>query len=195
MEEPISSPDPSEALAFLKKRQGLLDGVVLSGGEPSLQDLGELRAFLGALKKMGYPVKLDTNGSRPEVIEALLKELLVDYLAVDVKAPPGRYPSSLAEPAEAAGVEETIALALDFQRRGKIRCEFRTTCFSPVIDETAVMLIASSLKGSATLYLQEVRPETVLSPGLVEKAGPQPSKALLRLWAAKASAHLPCVAR
>jgi len=74
--------------AFLQKRRKVLDGVVISGGEPTLQD--DLAGFCRKVRKMGFAVKLDTNGSRPEVIQGLLAESLVDFIAMDIKAPMSR---------------------------------------------------------------------------------------------------------
>ena len=106
-----AAPDQASVLAFLAKRQGLLAGVVISGGEPTCQDPLELEDFLRSVKKMGYPVKLDTNGSRPSVVDDLLAKGLVDHLAIDVKSVPGSYPASLASREAGAKVPETIALA------------------------------------------------------------------------------------
>jgi pyruvate formate lyase activating enzyme len=78
-------------LGFLQKRKKLLDGVVISGGEPCLQD--DLAGFCRQVREMGYAVKLDTNGSRPAVIEGLLAENLVDFIAMDIKAPMSRLPA------------------------------------------------------------------------------------------------------
>ena len=87
----------TEILAYLKKRQGILDGVVVSGGEPLLQ-FG-LRPFLTAVKRLGYLVKLDTNGSFPDRLERLMREGLVDYVAMDLKHIPERY-------SQAAGIDD-----------------------------------------------------------------------------------------
>lgn len=78
-------------LGYLQKRKKLLDGVVISGGEPCLQD--DLAGFCRQVREMGYAVKLDTNGSRPVVIEGLLAENLVDFIAMDIKAPMSRLPA------------------------------------------------------------------------------------------------------
>ena len=85
-----SAMEPEALLSFLKKRQGLLDGVCVTGGEPTLQP--DLPAFLRSIKTLGYPVKLDTNGSNPQVLKALVAEHLVDYVAMDVKNSPEAYP-------------------------------------------------------------------------------------------------------
>ena len=81
--------DASEVLAYLKKRQGLLDGVVITGGEPLLQD--GIESFIAEIKALGYAVKLDTNGSFPEKLISLVEKGLVDYVAMDIKNSPEKY--------------------------------------------------------------------------------------------------------
>jgi pyruvate formate lyase activating enzyme len=78
--------DMEELLAFLEQRRGKLDGVVIGGGEPTLQE--GLFCFIRRLRRLGFAIKLDTNGSRPDVLEIVLKEGLADYIAMDIKAPP-----------------------------------------------------------------------------------------------------------
>ncbi len=110
-----------EVLAFLAKRQGILDGVCVTGGEPLLQP--DLADFLRQVKAMGYAVKLDTNGSLPERLAALLATGLVDYVAMDVKSSPAGY-------AAAAGVEVDTAVfdrSIRILRESGIPHEFRTT--------------------------------------------------------------------
>ena len=99
--ELVLSPAPAEMnqeelLAFLKKRQGLLDGVCITGGEPLLRP--DLPQLLEAVKALGYPVKLDTNGSHPRALVDLVERKLVDYVAMDVKNSPERYPETVGVP-------------------------------------------------------------------------------------------------
>ncbi|MBN2390393.1 MAG: anaerobic ribonucleoside-triphosphate reductase activating protein [Anaerolineae bacterium] len=121
---PETLPDISvaEVLAYLEQRAGRLTGVVLTGGEPTLQN--NLAEFLGDVRALGYAVKLDTNGYRPDVLAALLRRRLIDYVAMDVKAPPEKY-------AEIAGVPslaiDRIARSLDALRDGDVVYEVRTT--------------------------------------------------------------------
>ena len=122
-----------EFLEFLKKRRGLLDGVCISGGEPTLYpELGELMA---EIKAMGYAVKLDTNGSRPAVLKALVAAGLVDYVAMDIKNSPARY-------AETAGVASVDLAAVEesaaFLMSGAVASEFRTTVVVPFHDEASM---------------------------------------------------------
>lgn len=110
---------PKQVQNFLKKRSGLLDGVVITGGEPTLQP--DLIPTLKMIKELGYKIKLDTNGSSPQVIAQLLKENLCDYYAVDYKAPQDRYEEICGSDANGETVLKTIALlgnsGVDFEVR------------------------------------------------------------------------------
>ena len=111
-----------ELLSFLKKRTGLLDGVCVTGGEPTLQK--ELPEFLEAIKQLGYAVKLDTNGARPEILKAVTKAGLVDYVAMDIKNSPEAYPETAGIGKNLIpGVEESIRYLLS----DAVDYEFRTT--------------------------------------------------------------------
>ena len=133
--EPIM--DETELLAFLEKRKGLLDGVCITGGEPTLQK--ELPALLRAIKEMGFAVKLDTNGYRPEVLKAVVEQGLVDYVAMDVKNCPQRY----AETAGVAGLDMgRIQESLGFLLSGVLDYELRTTVAVPLHDRQAIKEMA-----------------------------------------------------
>lgn len=122
-----------ELLAFLKKRKGLLDGVCITGGEPTLQP--ELPKLLESIKELGYAVKLDTNGARPEVLKALVEAGLVDYVAMDIKNSRGRY-------CETAGTKENLLPKLEesiaFLLSGKVDYEFRTTVVEELHDGASI---------------------------------------------------------
>lgn len=119
---------PQSVTDFLKKRAGLLDGIVVSGGEPTLQP--NLLSFLQMAKDLGYQVKLDTNGSHPEVIEKILHQKLCDYFAVDYKAPSDQYPQICGTGADAQKVIETIQLlsgsTIPFEVRTTVIPHFRS---------------------------------------------------------------------
>jgi pyruvate formate lyase activating enzyme len=184
-------PDPESVLAFLARRRNVLDGVVVSGGEPTCQDPSRLGAFLDRLKSLGYKVKLDTNGSRPRVLAPLLEAGLVDYLAVDIKSVPGRYHPALADPAVSAPVAETVELV---RSRGRA-AEFRTTCLNPFVDKGLIVEMARAIRGPIPLFLQAYRPGLVLDPDFMARQGPQPGPADLLEMAALASAFSPCAVR
>jgi pyruvate formate lyase activating enzyme len=112
---------PQSVEEFLQKRAGLLDGVVISGGEPTLQE--NLIPFIHMIRSLGYQIKLDTNGSRPDIIKELLKWGLCNYYAVDYKAPADQYPSICGNNANAQKVIETIKLLSE----SNVPFEVRTT--------------------------------------------------------------------
>ena len=120
--EGASEISPEALLSFLKKRTGMLDGVCVTGGEPTVQkDLPEL---LRAVKALGYPVKLDTNGSNPAMLKALVEEGLVDYVAMDIKNSPEHYGITAGVPGLALNkIEESMVYLLE----GHVDYEFRTT--------------------------------------------------------------------
>lgn len=159
-----------ELLAFLKSRVGILEGVCITGGEPTLQkDLPEL---LRAIKEMGYAVKLDTNGYRPDVLKALVEEGLVDYVAMDVKNSPERY--ALTCGIESDGFDlSRIEESMRFLMEGTVNYEFRTTVVKPLHDEETIgamgdwLLNLAAGRRAKALYLQPfVDRDTVAVSGL-----------------------------
>ena len=136
--------------AFLDKRKGLLDAVCISGGEPTLRR--ELPDFCRRIKEKGYLVKLDTNGTNPDMLRHLIAKRLIDYVAMDVKAPLYDYaPLLLAEDGTADRIKESIDLLL----YGDLPHEFRTTLVSEMIDEKGIEDIAKLLHGAKKLFLQK----------------------------------------
>lgn len=172
-----------EALAFLKKRSGLLDGLVISGGEPTLQP--GLAGFCRSVKELGYQVKLDTNGSRPDVLAALLEQGLLDYVALDCKTLPELYtPGLSAEPGAAAALWRSVRLLQDLG----IAHEARTTCATPFVSEAVIDGLVPLL-GDTPWFLQKAN----LSPAMREKGlGACSAEALdgLRERAARAGARV-----
>lgn len=150
--------DTLEVLTFLEGRRRVLEGVVVSGGEPTLQS--GLPAFCRSLKDMGYAVKIDSNGSRPKVLRTLLEDGLVDYVAVDMKADPLAYPETLAPPGAGDALLRTIALLGE----SGVAHEFRTTCVEPFITPESFAAILGALKGQAPLFLQKARLAGVADP-------------------------------
>lgn len=133
------SVDPAPIRAFLEKRAGLLDGVVVTGGEPTVQ--ADLPEFIRWLKRsLGYAVKLDTNGWRPDAVSALLAENLLDYVAIDYKAPAARYREICGPRADAAAVQETIRRVA----ASGVAYELRTTK-APTLGEADFALMRSEI--------------------------------------------------
>lgn len=150
--------DEATFLRFLDERQGLLDGVVVSGGEPTIWR--ELPAFLQNIKKRGFLVKLDTNGNNPSMLKQLLKEKLVDYVAMDVK-------TSLAEYSKLVGggvKAENIAESIELLKIAGIPYEFRTTLVKEIHSETVLKSMERLLNGAKRYYLQTFRPGHTLHP-------------------------------
>lgn len=154
--------------AFLKSRQGLLEGVCVSGGEPTLYK--ELPGFLQKIKELGFAVKLDTNGSRPEVLKALVQEGLVDYVAVDAKNGPENYAQTVGtDRLDMNALEESLRFLID----GNVDYELRTTLVEPLHTEKSITemgrWLASLVPGKKPkkLFLQSfVDRDTVVFSGL-----------------------------
>src|SRR6056297_2648426 len=125
--ENTSAIDPKELEAFLVKRQGLLDGVVITGGEPTLQT--DLTALCRRIKSMGFSVKLDTNGSRPRVLAQLIEEDLLDYVAMDLKTDPARYSPLISRTCKPSSIRSSVQAILS----SGLPHEFRTTCVWPLV--------------------------------------------------------------
>ena len=138
-----------ELTAFLKKRQGLLDGVCVTGGEPLLRP--ELEGLLGRIKELGFPVKLDTNGSHPDRLRRLTEAGLVDYVAMDIKNSPERYGETAGRPGlDLAPFRESVS----FLRSGAVDYEFRTTVCAPLHTPEEMAGIGRWLKGAKRYFLQ-----------------------------------------
>lgn len=154
--------DVEEFFAFLDKRHGLLDGVCITGGEPLLQP--DLADFCARVKRAGFAVKLDTNGSFPEKLRALVEADLVDYVAVDAKNAPERYAETVGVPGlDPAPVRATIGYLLT----GAVPCEFRTTVVRELHTADDLRALARSIAGAGAWYLQSfVDADSVLAgPG------------------------------
>ena len=151
-----------ELLSFLKKRRGLLDGVCLTGGEPLLRP--GLTGLLEDIRALGYPVKLDTNGSHPDRLRAAAEAGLVDYVAMDVKNSPERYAETAGVPGLDLGpIRESVAFLLG----GGVDYEFRTTVVEQFHDEGSFRAIGPWLAGARRYFLQNfVDRDTVPRPGL-----------------------------
>ena len=161
MDPPTGALIPEEEVfLFLEKRRGQLNGVVVSGGEPTLQS--DIPLFFYRVRSMGYQIKLDTNGSRPEALAELLMEGLVDFIAMDIKAPFELYDRLTGVSAPKEQLEESIALIA----RSGIDHEFRTTVVEPLLSEDDLQAIQAMVPHGSRHRLQEFRPENALDPVL-----------------------------
>ena len=168
MGKPEKLMEDEEFFAFLKSRKGLLDGVCVSGGEPTLYKT--LPDFLAKIKEMGFLVKLDTNGYRPEVLKALVQQGLVDYVAMDVKNSPAMYAQTVGlEKMELSSIEESLRFLIG----GELPYELRTTLVRQLHDAASIQDMGAWLaalvpgRKPKKLFLQSfVDRDTVLFAGL-----------------------------
>ncbi len=149
--------DEESVLTFLEKRAGMLGAVVISGGEPTLQQ--NLEPFILRVREMGYRVKLDTNGTKPNVIQSLLSKNLLDYVAMDVKAPIEKYDTIAQVNVDANALQKSIALL----RNSTISHEYRLT-FAPQLTAEDAVDAALIVKGCKRFYLQQYRPRSTDDP-------------------------------
>ena len=152
--------DEEEVLRLLQKRKGILTGVCVTGGEPTLQP--DLAVFLKKIKEMGYLVKLDTNGYLPQVLEGLAGEGLLDYVAMDVKSSPGHYAAVAGLP----GLQmERIFRSVSFLQSSGLPFEFRTTVVKGLHSAEDFLSIGQWLQGPYPYFLQSYQEsDGVISP-------------------------------
>lgn len=151
-----------ELKEFFQKRKGILDGVCITGGEPLLQK--DIKEFIELIKSYGYLVKLDTNGSYPEKLKELVNAGVLDYVAMDVKAPPEKYPILTGvDGFDITPINESIC----FLKEGKVPYEFRTTVVKEFHEPQDFVKIGEWIKGCEKYYLQQfVDSGDVISGGL-----------------------------
>lgn len=145
-------------ISFLKKRKKLLDGLSISGGEPTIQP--GLKSFIKRVKELGYLVKLDTNGTNPEIVKDLISEKLIDYIAMDVKSTYQSYNNVTRVHVNFKSLENTINLL----KKAPIEYEFRTTVIPMFHTDEEIEKIAQSIKGAKIWYLQQFQNKTTLDP-------------------------------
>ena len=138
-----------EFFSFLQKRRGILEGVCVTGGEPTLQP--DLPAFIRRIRDLGFAVKLDTNGARPAALKALLDEGLLDYVAMDVKNSLSKYPETVGIPAlDTTPFEESMNILME----GRIPFELRTTLVKGLHTPESVAEMGARLAGDERFFLQ-----------------------------------------
>lgn len=156
--------DEAEIFAFLKKRAGVLEGVCVTGGEPTLYT--DLDRLLGKIKDLGYSVKLDTNGFLPERLQPLLNAGLVDYVAMDIKNSPDRYAETIGLPPDGFDITP-IEQSIDIIMESALEYEFRTTVVTELFDEKSIEGAARMILGAKKYFLQKfVMRDTVPSKTL-----------------------------
>lgn len=139
----------NELLAFLEKRKGRLDGVCISGGEPTLHH--DLKEFIQDIRALGYKIKLDTNGTAPDKLEELINEGLLDYVAMDIKNSPQKYPLTCGiENMDITNIKKSVSILLG----SGIEYEFRTTVVKELHTVEDIQDIGAWIKGANRYYLQ-----------------------------------------
>ena len=163
---------------WLSRRKGFLDGVVITGGEPTLQP--DLPLFIERVRQLGYPVKLDTNGTRPAVLASLLNAELLDYVAMDVKGPRQKYNEICGVPVDEGAIDASIR----HLRRGTVDYEFRTTCV-PQLTADDLVAVALRVSGARRFVLQQYRPLAMedLPPDVRLEAQPHSAEWFARVLA------------
>jgi pyruvate formate lyase activating enzyme len=153
-----------DLFVFLKSRIGKLDAVVITGGEPCQQN--DLPKFIKKIKEWGFLVKLDTNGSNPEMLEKLIKEKSLDYLAMDLKAPAGKYQEVTGVKADLNKIKRSVKIIMT----SGLPYEFRTTLVPELIDTDDISKIGEVIKGADLWYLQNFKGQgPLVCSGLVGK--------------------------
>ena len=147
-----------EIIDFLRNRKKFVDALCISGGEPTIQK--GLYNFICKVKKEGFNIKLDTNGTNPDLLEKLMEDRLIDYVAMDIKAPMDKYSSVAQTPVVLEDIQRSIHILLE----NKIDYEFRTTICRELLSAEDIKTIAEEIKGCNTYVLQNFKDgETVLA--------------------------------
>ncbi len=182
---PNSQPAISEEeiFAFLQSRKGILEGVCISGGEPTLQ--ADLPEFIRKVRAMGFHVKLDTNGSRPGILKALLEESLLDYVSMDIKNAPSKYLTTIGIPSDPQTpadnlITDSVRQSAELLMQSSIPYEFRTTVVKELHAEEDLLTIGKWLNGARAYYLQSFRDSETLvgaAPGQFHAYEPEQMRA------------------
>lgn len=143
--------EKGKIIDFLKERRGMLDGVVICGGEPTLNN--DLKNFCAEIKDLGYSIKLDTNGSNPEVVQELIDKKLIDYIAMDIKAPlnSDNYKKAVGVEIDIEEIKQSIAIIKD----SGIDYEFRTTVVPGIHTEEDIISIARAIAPAKKYFIQQ----------------------------------------
>ncbi len=164
-----------EIIAFLDKRKNLLDGVVLTGGEPTLEK--DLSAFISGIKELSLAVKLDTNGLRPEVLKELLLNEMPDYVAVDIKTSPSRYKDLTGVDVSFSDIVRTV----DILRNSGVDYELRTTCVPGYVTDDDFADIKNEIGKVKRYCLQQFVSDSRLLDENFQKINPYPVKILEKM--------------
>jgi pyruvate formate lyase activating enzyme len=160
---PISE---AEIRSFLRNRKNQLQGVVVTGGEPTIHP--DLPDFLSRLKKLGFPIKLDTNGSHPEMIRSLFSDDLIDYIAMDIKAPLSSYERIVNSAVSLNDIQESIRLIIS----STTPHEFRTTYLDTLLSLPEMKDLGLLVAGCTKYFIQPFTPTKAINPALLQQGQP-----------------------
>jgi pyruvate formate lyase activating enzyme len=171
----IESIDGELILNHMKNKRMWIDGIAITGGEPTLQN--ELPDFIKKVKEENFLVELETNGTNPDMVEQLIKDKLVDYLAMDVKAPlnEDKYFEVIGEIGNKKEILENIKKTIRIIQESGVDYEFRTTFVPGLLNKRDIYTIAKQLKGSKRYVIQKFLPKTTVNPEYEKKEEPKPS--------------------
>ncbi|MFA5753766.1 MAG: anaerobic ribonucleoside-triphosphate reductase activating protein [Patescibacteria group bacterium] len=155
-EKGFSPISPKDLFLFLESRRNRLDGVVITGGEPTLH--ADLPVFIKKIKALGYLVKLDSNGTNPEMLKALIKDRLIDYIAMDLKAPPDKYELTTNVPVNCNNLAKSVKII----KSSGLPYEFRTTVVPGLLHKEDFKVMGEFIKGASKWYLQNFKSDTDL---------------------------------
>jgi pyruvate formate lyase activating enzyme len=164
-----------EVISFLSKRKGLLEGLVISGGEPLIQK--DIVKFCEKVKKIGYLIKIDTNGMYPKIIQDLIDKKIVDYIAMDVKAPKEKYNGLTGVKTDINNLEKSIRII----KKSAPDYEFKTTFVPVLLNKEDIIEIAKWLEGAKRFFLQQFKPNTPLISDKLEIVKPYSKEEILSI--------------
>ena len=168
-----------ELFDFLKERKGLLEGVVICGGEPTINK--DLPNFIKKIKNLGYLVKLDTNGSNSKMLKFLIDKNLINYVAMDIKSPKEKYGKVIGlSKLGTARMLKKIERSIDILKEGKVDFEFRTTIIPTLLEKKDILKITRWIAPAKRYFLQNFKPEKTIDPKF-EKIKPYSQEYLLEI--------------
>lgn len=174
-EKGFSTLSTENLFLFLKERFGRLDGVVITGGEPTMQV--DLPSFLKKIKKIGYHIKLDTNGTNPEMLDKLLQEKLIDYIAMDLKAPLNKYESTVGVKVNCNNLKKSVKIII----KSGLPHEFRTTAVPGLLVKEDIVKMGELIKGANNWFLQAFKSDTDLIDHVYQAIKPFSTKEMNEL--------------
>jgi pyruvate formate lyase activating enzyme len=174
-----------DVLSFLDKRRGKLEAIIVTGGEPMLQP--DLETFLVECRKSGYLIKLDTNGSKPDVLEKVIRKRLVDYLAMDIKGPLGRYRQIASVEVDTSEIKRSIGIIMT----SGITHEFRTTVVRSQLGLQDLVSVAKLVRQARLYVLQPFIPVKTLAGSMFSEIPYTPEEfSTIRAYLEKVSPHV-----